>query len=218
VKEPPALVDAAKLPPVTIVDMYLTKPNETQTFYYVVVSRKINLVYSRVAPTTYVGKDGDFYDFLYGDSRPGQAFGGRKFKITMDDGSQFECNGNMWSGGRPAGYDTVEIGAASQEELNYCYVFCGASVERRVLEEWLATHEPKTDYTAFDPKEPARKAFQAEQARLAEEKRAKQAACTHDYEEIEEEQELCNGDDCWEVDVVFDRCKLCGHETEPREL
>lgn len=201
-----------------------------QIHYYVVVSRPLEYVYSRstnerqhyrygpIASERFTGKDGAFYDFLAGTKAKGDAFAGRTFDIKIDDGSTFHCNGDVWSVAQPPGFDTAQVGVASQEQLNHCYVFFGGNIERSVLEAWLATNTPKTDYYSRDPKEPARKAWRAQMAAEAAALAAKQAACVHAYEEVEDTTEVCHGDDCHEVDVTFDRCKLCGHETEAKEV
>lgn len=225
------LLAAAKLPPVTIVDVIRVEGSgyfKDRTSYYVVVSRALKYIYSRtpneqqhyyrgpVPSSRFTGKDGDFYDFLAGTGGKGDAFAGRTFDIELDDGTKFHCAGDVWSVGPAPGMDVAHVGVASQEQLNRCYVFCGGEIERRVLQEWLANNTPKSEYYALDPNEPARKAYQAQRAIEEAERLERQKTCVHDYEEIEDTTEAGSGPDVYEVDCTYDRCTICGHETEPR--
>lgn len=216
---PPEIVDVIALP-------WMYDPKRIH--YYVVVSRSLKYLYARtpneqqhyyrgpVSSSRFTGKDGGFYNFLAGTGAKGDAFAGRTFDIQLDDGTKFHCLGDVWSVGPPPGLDTVSVGAASQEQLNDCYCFIGSHVERSLLNAWLANNKPKSEYSSRDPKEPARKAWKAQMAAEAAALAEKQANCTHDYEEAEGTTEVGDGDDCYEVDCTFDRCKLCGHETEAR--
>lgn len=120
--------------------------------WFVVVDRMPKRVYTRTA-NLLVSNDSGFYDFLAIEGGT-QAFGGRKFTIDLDDGSKFECHGQVWSCGAPKGTEpTVLLGIGTVELLNDCYVFSGASVSKARLQEWLDANEPSTDYRKYDRRE-----------------------------------------------------------------
>lgn len=122
-----------------------------QTFYYVVVDRPIEVVYERRG-NELTGRHGDFYDFLGIAPGSSGAFGGRKFDVTLTDGSKFHCHGQVWACGAPEELrgKTLSIGACTLAELQRCYVFFGSHVLKETLDAWLANNEPSTDYYKYD--------------------------------------------------------------------
>lgn len=136
-----------------IVDVIAMKsPYSDRVFYYVVVDLPLQYVYSRVGDR-FNGKHGDFYNFLQGTARKGEAFGGHEFDINLDDGTAFHCQGDVWSVAPPKDFAPVVSGGfATLEELHKCYVFCAGYVAKSVLDEWLSTHEPTSDYEKHKPR------------------------------------------------------------------
>lgn len=146
-----------------IIDVIAKKsPYSDQVHYYVVVDQPVKYVYTRspiiesglfmrVGQSFFLGRHGDFYDFLAGTERKGDAFAGRAFDIALDDGTKFHCQGDVWSCG-PRKTDPVvyQIGVASLDELRKCYVFYGGFVAREALETWLSKNEASSDYYKHD--------------------------------------------------------------------
>lgn len=126
------------------------QPYGGSTSYYLVIDRSPVRVYERTG-NMLVSHDSGFYDFL--GIKPGSkgAFGGREFDIKLTDGSTYHCDGQVWACGRPEGVEpTVEVGVSTLEHLRNCYVFCGASVSRALLEQWLAANTPSNRYYKYD--------------------------------------------------------------------
>lgn len=120
--------------------------------WFVVVDRMPKRVYTRTGKLL-VSNDSGFYDFLAIEGGT-DAFGGHKFNIELDDGSTFECRGQVWSCGAPKGTEpTVQLGIGTIESLRECYVFSSASVSKSRLQEWLDANEPSTDYRKYDYRE-----------------------------------------------------------------
>ena len=110
--------------------------------YYIATDIPIKLVYSRKRRGLHIGRHGDFYGFLSGDGSKGEAFAGRPFDISMDDGSKFHCQWNMWSCCPPEYLNASIVNAASKSlvQLKSCYVYSSGYVERTALETWLANN------------------------------------------------------------------------------
>ncbi|MDD0837872.1 hypothetical protein PSQ40_04740 [Curvibacter sp. HBC61] len=137
--------------PIQIIDVIKHK-NAYGYQWFVVVDRMPKRVYTRTG-NMLVSNDSGFYDFLAIEGGT-KAFGGRKFSIQLDDGSTFECHGQVWSCGAPKGTEpTVQLGIGTIERLRDCYVFSGASVSKARLQEWLDANEPSTDYRKYDRRE-----------------------------------------------------------------
>lgn len=136
-----------------IVDVVAKKGYGDNMHYYIVVDQPLKYIYSRAPGNYFIGKHGDFYNFLAGTGRKGDAFAGRQFDLTMDDGGKFHCQGDVWAVGAPRGFiPTVEAGFASIAELEKCYVFCSGSMAKSVLDEWLAANTPTDDYDKYKPR------------------------------------------------------------------
>lgn len=135
--------------------------------YYVVNDEPVKYVYTRsplvsgdgfwsrgAGSSMFIGRCGDYFDFLSGTDRSGDAFGGRKFEIELDDGSKFPCNGDVWSCAPPKGFEpaTIQVGVATLSQLNDCYVFFSGNISKSALEKWLSENEPSTDYYKYDEK------------------------------------------------------------------
>lgn len=150
-----------------IVDVLVShSPYSGNAHYYVINDEPVKYVYTRdtLSPgdgfwsrgtdsSMFIGRCGDFFDFLSGTSRKGDAFGGSEFAIDLDDGSKFRCNGDVWSCGPPKGFEPiVGVGVATLAELNDCYCFRGGNIRKATLEQWLSEHEPSTDYYKYDEK------------------------------------------------------------------
>lgn len=150
-----------------IVDVIAKKSKYSdQTFYYIVVDQPVRYVYerspvvetqafARSGQSFFLGQCGDFYAFLSGTERKGEAFAGRSFDINLSDGTTFHCQGDVWAcGPRKSDPPVVQCGVASLEELKRCYVFCGGHVKVNTLNAWLAEHEPASDYYKYDDRPP----------------------------------------------------------------
>ena len=134
---------------IKIIDVIKTKPYGNDRFF-VVVDRMPERVYSRDGDL-FISNDSGFYDFLQGTQREGKAFAGRKFTIRLDDGTDWQCNGDMWathSHGKTE--PVVSAGVNTMEGLAKCYVFSACSVSKALLDEWLAANEPCPDYWEYE--------------------------------------------------------------------
>lgn len=141
--------------PIRIIDV-IAKPymvGSNHIVYYAVLDRLPVKVYARDG-RSFVSHDSGFYDFLEGQPGKGQAFGGHVFSIKLTDGSDFLCEGDVWSCAPSAGTEpTVSIGVATRESLAKCYVFSSASVACSVLNAWLASNIPSNNYYKYDERE-----------------------------------------------------------------
>jgi hypothetical protein len=136
---------------IRIVDVIAKKsPYSEHMHYYVVVDRAPRHIYQRDG-NYLTAHDGGFYDFMKIEHGSRDAFGGRNFSITLTDGSQIECIGQVWSCGPIDGIDAVQVGVATIEALERCYCFFGGYVAREKLEAWLAVNKPSGDYYKYDP-------------------------------------------------------------------
>lgn len=151
-----------------IVDVIAQKsPYSDRVHYYVIVDQPVRYVYTpspvtpdmhhdafiRPGQTFFLGRCGDFFDYLSGTGRKGQAFAGSEFDIELVDGSKFHCAGDVWSCCRRKDDPvTIDVGVATLAELEKCYVFCGGNILRETLETWLAANAPSDDYYKHDKK------------------------------------------------------------------
>lgn len=97
---------------------------------------------------TLLGTSGPFA-VVYTKSFDGdnQAFAGRKFTLKLVTGEEVICKGQWWWA-HPKGY--ISVGVSTLEELEKCYVFCGAHIEPGTLEEWLKSNTPKSEYYHYE--------------------------------------------------------------------
>lgn len=142
------------LQPIRIVDVIRTTAYEGRHVQWsVLVDRMPVRVYRRDG-NSLVSNDSGFYDFLGIAHGTSGAFAGRKFTVRLEDGSDFECNGQVWSCGAPVGTEpTVSVGIATKEKLDECYVFMGASMSKTMLKDWLAKNQPSSNYRKYDKRE-----------------------------------------------------------------
>ena len=153
----------SQLPEINIIDVIAKKtPYSQHTHYYVVVDRKPVFVYRRGDEEASHGHrkqrrllahDSGFYSFMV--ERPGttDAFAGRKFTINLDDGGTLECNGHVWDEFDPSRPEPVaEVGVATVDDLEKCYVFCGGKISVAKLQAWLDVNKPSGRYYKYDPK------------------------------------------------------------------
>jgi hypothetical protein len=120
--------------------------------YYVVVDRAPQHIYQRDG-NKLTAHDSGFHDFMQIEPGSSNAFAGRKFSIQLADGSQFECNGQVWSCAPHDGIDAVQVGVATIAQLENCYCFLGGYVAREKLAAWLAANTPSANYSKYDPRE-----------------------------------------------------------------
>jgi hypothetical protein len=81
-------------------------------------------------------------------SRPSfgfEAFGGRKFDITLENGEVINCDGQWWDGGYTKaaellGEELVHATYNDVESLKNCYVFYGSSAIKNKIEEMKSTY------------------------------------------------------------------------------
>lgn len=106
----------------------------------------IELTYYKFGSDTIIATDGVFYNF-YGYERPthSQAFGGRKFTLTMHDGEVIECNGQWWSAMTQTARMLIDQplidGTANDlKRLQECYVFSGHSADKQKWQELRKTY------------------------------------------------------------------------------
>lgn len=94
-----------------------------------------------------IGSDGVFLN-CYGYDRPGKnwkAFGGRKFDITLDDGTVEHCNGQWWDAVTPSAQKFIDdeiilVTANDIESLTNCFVFTGLRAIKSEYEKLRATY------------------------------------------------------------------------------
>lgn len=145
-----------------IVDVIAKKsPYTDRLSYYIVVDHPVKYVYTRATlkedipdasrgKTFFLGRHGDFYDFLAGTARKGNAFAGSVFDIPLDDGTSFHCQGDVWSCcPRKTDPRTIQVGVATLEQLKDCYVFYAGNIAREVLEAWLSANAPSDNYYKY---------------------------------------------------------------------
>ena len=119
--------------------------------YYIVVDRSPRRTYERDG-NRLTAHDSGFYDFMAIEPGSRGAFAGRSFEIALVDGSQLECRGQVWSCAPPDDIDAVQVGVATLEDLQRCYVFGASHVSREKLAAWLAMNKPSSDYYKYDPR------------------------------------------------------------------
>jgi hypothetical protein len=147
-------MDSSTNEPIQIVDV-IAKPYMTGSktmCYYVVVDRMPQRIYER-DDNKLTAHDSGFYDFMQIEPGSRGAFAGRKFSLQIADGTQLECDGQVWACGPQNGIDAVQVGVATLEALAQCYVFFGGYVAREKLQAWLATNTPSANYYKYDPRE-----------------------------------------------------------------
>lgn len=144
----------ADLQPIRILDvMRTTAYGGRHVQWFVLVDRMPVRVYRREG-NSLTSNDSGFYDFLGIASGTSGAFAGRKFVVRLEDGSDFECNGQVWSCAAPSGTEpTVQLGIATKAALDACYVFMSASMSKALLDDWLSKNQPSSDYRKYDRKE-----------------------------------------------------------------
>lgn len=118
----------------------------------------IKLTYKQYG-NTIIGTDGVFISCLYHESPSGrwQAFAGREFDITLENGDVIKCKGQWWSGvskkaieiiGRPFVYNVIAcyVGA-----LKACYVYNGYCAIEDELNKLRAEYKGvKYEYYDYD--------------------------------------------------------------------
>jgi len=119
--------------------------------YYVVVDRAPALIYQRDG-NKLTAHDSGFYDFMQIEPGSRDAFAGRKFSIQLANGTQYECDGQVWSCAPHGGIDAVQVGVATLGALEQCYVFSASHLAREKLHAWLAANKPSSDYYKYDPR------------------------------------------------------------------
>lgn len=144
----------ASLQTIRILDVIRTTAYEGRHVQWFVLVDRMPVSLYRREGNYLVSHDSGFYDFLGIEPGSSGAFGGRKFSVRLDDGSDFECHGQVWSCGAPAGTEpTVALGIATKEKLDECYVFMSASMSKALLENWLSKNQPSSDYRKYDKRE-----------------------------------------------------------------
>lgn len=146
-------MSVSSIEPIRIVDVIWHKPEHWGAQLFVVINRMPEWMYSRNG-LYFSANDSGFYDFLKGTQRQGDAFGGRKFSIKLDDGSDWPCNGDMWSIGSTAGTEPVyQAGISTIEKLNDCYCFSSALVSKKLVDDWCLENTPSGNYYKYDRRE-----------------------------------------------------------------
>lgn len=142
------------LAPIQILDVIRTTAyNGSIVQWHILVDRMPECVYTRNG-NSLTSNDSGFYDFLGIEPGSKDAFAGRKFTIRLADGTDYECTGQVWSCGAPAGTEpTRQVGIATKAALDQCYVFMGASVSVALLNDWLSKNTPSSDYRKYDQRE-----------------------------------------------------------------
>lgn len=122
-----------------------------------------DLVYTKYGNDTIIGESGPFYT-CYGYSKPSdgfKAFGGRKFDITLSDGTTEHCYGQWWDGvtnlaKKELNIDGVErtlirVTAEDFKTLTNCYVYCGFYAIESEMREMRKKYDGKVyEYYEFE--------------------------------------------------------------------
>ena len=109
-------------------------------------------VYERAGNMLVSSHEG-FFDFMKIVPGSRDAFAGRSFTIQLTDGSTLECKGQVWDCGGDTGVPTLQVGVGTRESLESCYVFCSATVEKALVDTWLASNKPSSRYYKYDKRE-----------------------------------------------------------------
>lgn len=151
-------------PEIQIVDVILTKNYYGEYKHYsVVLDRMPVFVYSAGDWEPYCGyqrkqrrltaHDSGLYCFRV--ERPGSsnAFAGRKFTISLDDGGTLVCDGQVWDEFHPNPPEpSIEVGINTIEGLQKCNGFFGGRISVAKLQAWLDGNTPSKNYRKYDPK------------------------------------------------------------------
>jgi hypothetical protein len=138
----------------------IVKFNQGEAF---VLEQEPVMKYKKYGNDTIIGTDGVFYVF-YGYERPSkyaQAFGGRKFSLTMEDGEVIECSGQWWDsltdravkelGINNTDNRTIRATACSIDNLKRCYVFHGYTSLGTKITELINTYNgPVYEYYEYE--------------------------------------------------------------------
>lgn len=119
--------------------LLIVKMNNSEAF---IMKEPISLTYYKFDDTI-IGTDGIFYNFYMknwaGWSK--DAFGGRKFTLTMHDGEEVHCEGQWWDAVSPTakmlleGQSFVHTAANALQKLQNCYVYYGYTADKDKLAE-----------------------------------------------------------------------------------
>ncbi|WP_337881828.1 hypothetical protein [Chromobacterium haemolyticum] len=134
---------------INIVDVIITPQNQI----FVVVDRMPSKVYHRDG-NRLISRDSGFYDCLTIEPGSKDAFGGQKFTVQLDDGSEILADGQIWASFHKdlIGEPTIQVGVATLEKLKECYVFFSGLVSKQRLENWLSSNKHSTQYLKHDPR------------------------------------------------------------------
>jgi hypothetical protein len=119
--------------------------------FYIVIDSPLDFKYERKGKYL-IAEDSGFFRF-YGYKRPVaeyKAFGGRKFGVSMKDGTVTEATGQWWDT-EPEDYCGLlyTCGVATLDELKERYVFRGARVDRDVVNAWLTNNQSSENYNKY---------------------------------------------------------------------
>jgi len=126
--------------------------NKYKTQRYAVLNRAPNFIYEQKGHWL-IAEDSGFFDFFHYASPLGRfyAFGGRKFKIQMKDGSIKKAYGQWWDGFPEDYHELLEdIGYEIPENLAKCNVFKGVYVDPEIIKSWLSRNEQSNNYHKYD--------------------------------------------------------------------
>lgn len=128
---------------------------------YYVINRPLQKSYTKIDHETIIGEDEgalSFYkrEFLtlpFGKT----AFGGRKFTLTLTDGTVEKCWGQWWDGITDSARELFSstrikhFAWNTADELKNCYVFYGGECEAAWLEKLEAEYQGKLyDYDEYE--------------------------------------------------------------------
>lgn len=126
-----------------------------------VINRPINLLYTKIDRETIIGYDEGVLSFYRKETYSSKlkAFGGRKFKLQLTDGSIEECFGQWWDGMSESAkelYNSNNIcyfPSATKDELKECYVYIGYRCEKKWLEKLISEYKGKIyEYWEYEKK------------------------------------------------------------------
>lgn len=125
--------------------LLIVKMNGGEAF---ILKEPIRLTYYKFEHDTIIGTDGIFYNFYMKDwaGWSTDAFGGRKFTLTMHDGEQVVCEGRWWDAISPTakmlleGQTLVHASANGVQQLQNCYVYYGYTADKDKLAELRSTY------------------------------------------------------------------------------
>lgn len=119
----------------------------------IIVDEMPKLAYARKGSLLIAEDDGFHNCYKYGKPSPSwQAFAGRRFDISMKDGTVEHAIGQWWDYWNDSITQKVVIkcGVNTIEGLRKCYVFMAYKVDEDKVNKWMRGNKVDTDYYKYE--------------------------------------------------------------------